>query len=627
MMRRPAMAVLIHISAKGATGQSSTGPLPSTAMGAAVSASKAGNIALRAMRVWARLIPGAGGSYNRLMPARALLRIVPAALCASAVLLAASCATSKGSALGTVSSARAAAASSGSGSPPQEPAQNPPGTTKGLQVLSDPSSAEIWIDGDYKGLSPYVMEDIPVGWHRVVLRKDGYYESSGWVEFKGDPVLYQVSLSQIIGFLQVSATPADVTVTVDGTTIGSGTQQVPVGTHEVTIRSFGWTPWSTEVTIAEKAVTAVSVALQPAPFDVTDFSIPKKAVNPWNPGLIGSIELDFSVTGPGTGVIRVTDASGMVLYTRSLPQFTTWGQSFTWDVRTIEGQALADGVYTLAIEAAGPDGTAPVTRDAQFTVDSSIRVVPRSMWSGSSGLLYAPVAEVLPEGDFQVSLLGAGVADISNIQVPVQVGVRFSAMPGMEVDASAGLIGTGTILPLFASVTARWGLLAPHGGIGTSAAIQAKVAAQVITTQNTIVVDPTDTFANFTGISVEVPLQLTVGALSGLLSFGATGSLWYPYLQDSSGAPIFGPVAWLYFRAGIVLDLGPVTAGISASTRTQRLPGGYAFLSWPIPFEAGAEVHWLLPGTRLLVSAFFAGEYRDSSYYYFMGGGGLGFLY
>jgi len=561
------------------------------------------------------------------MTVRTRTRILRAALCVAAVLLAVSCATTKGGALNTVSSARSSAAASASGNPPQAPAQNPPGTTRGLQVLTDPSSAEVWIDGDYKGLTPYVMEDIAVGWHRVVLRKDGYYESSGWVEFKGDPVLYQVSLSQIVGFLQVTAGPGDVQVSVDGAQIGPGTQQVAVGTHVVTVRSFGYTPYSTQVTIAEKAVTAIDVTLQPAPFDVTDFSLPKKVVNPWNPGLIGSLEIGLSVTGPGTGQLKVTDSSGAVLYERTLPAFTTWDQTMTWDVRAVDGKPLPDGEYTLTVEATGPGGGAPVTRDARFSVDSSLRVVPRSLWSGTSGLLYAPVAEVVPAGDFQVSLLGSGVANLSAIQVPIELGVRFSAAPGMEMDVSAGLVGTSDLLPVFGTVAARWSVLQPRGGIGTSAAVQVKLAAQVITTQDAVVVDPTDTFANFTGLSVEVPLQLTLGAFSALLSFGATGSLWYPYLQDSSGAPIFGPVAWLYFRAGLLLDLGSVTAGISASTRTQQLPGGYAFLGSPIPFQAGAEVHVLIPGTRILASAIFAGEYRDANYYYFMGGAGLGFLY
>ena len=164
------------------------------------------------------------------MTTRAVTRILLGAICAGAVLFAASCATSKGSTLGTVMSAQNSTGSKSAGSPPQEPSQNPPGSSKGLQVLTDPPSAEVWIDGDFKGLSPYVMEDISVGWHRIVLRKSGYYETSSWVEFKGDPVLYQTSLAQIVGFLQISATPADITVTVDGQEVPQGTQQVSVGT-------------------------------------------------------------------------------------------------------------------------------------------------------------------------------------------------------------------------------------------------------------------------------------------------------------------------------------------------------------------------------------------------------------
>jgi len=560
------------------------------------------------------------------------MRTLFAVLCVGAVLLAASCATSKGSTLGKVISAQGAPASSqrSPGSPPQAPSQNPPGSSKGLQVLTDPSSAEVWIDGDFKGLSPYVMDDISVGWHRILLRKEGYYESSAWVEFKGDPLLYQTTLAQIIGFLQVSATPPDINVTVDGQVIPPGTQQVSVGTHEVVVKSFGYTSYTASVVIAEKAVTTLSVTLQPAPFDVTALSIPKTAVNPANPGLIGSIEGNFSVTGPGTGELHVLDATGTDVYTRPLLDFTTWDQSFTWDAHTADGQSLADGVYTLRLMARGPGAETPVTREIQITVDSSLKVAPRSVWSGSAGLLYAPVSEVLPQGDFQVGVLGAGIAtpDLSSIQAPVQLGMRVGLAPGMELDASAGLIATSTVLPISASVAARWNLLSPRGGIGTSAAVQVKLAGQLSTTQNSVGPLMTDTFANFTGVSVELPLQLSVGALSGLLSFGATGSLWYPYLFQADGiTPRFGPVAWLYIRAGVLLDLGSVSAGLSASTRTEQLPGGIAFLSSPIPFEAGAEIHWLIPTTRLMLSGIFAGEYQDSNNYYFMGGAGLGFLY
>jgi hypothetical protein len=565
------------------------------------------------------------------MRIRRCVRAFTALLCLGAVLLAASCATSRGSTLGQVVSTQGTSATGqkSSGNPPQEPAQNPPGSSKGLQVLSDPSSAEVWIDGDYKGLSPFVWEDISVGWHRVVLRKEGYYESSGWVEFKGDPVLYQTSLAEIIGFLQVTGTPTNITVSVDGEDIPQGTQQVRVGSHDVTVKSFGYTPYTASVVIAEKTVTTLSVALQPAPFDVTSFALPKSSVNPANPGLLGELEAGFSVTGPGAGEIHVLDATGDDVFTRALPAFTTWDQSFTWDVHTGTGQALTDGTYTMRLVAKGPGDAPPVTRESAFTVDSSMRISQRSVWSGSSGLLYAPVADILPVGDFQLGVLGAGLSDPTyGIEAPIQLGMRVGVSPGLEVDASAGLIGTSTVLPIFGSISARWGILPLRGGTGTSAAVQVKLAGQVSTSQDSAGPLMTDTFANFSGLSVELPLQLTVGALSGLLSFGATGSFWYPYLFQADGVtPKFGPFAWLYIRAGILLDLGSVTAGVSASTRTQQLPGGISLLSTPIPFEAGAEIHWLLPRTRLVLTGIFAGEYKDANNYFFMGGGGLGFLY
>lgn len=154
-------------------------------------------------------------------------------------------------------------------------------------------------------------------------------------------------------------------------------------------------------------------------------------------------------------------------------------------------------------------------------------------------------------------------------------------------------------------------------------AVQTKLSVWLTPLAGTAAVMATDTFANFTGISVEAPFELSLGLVNFLLSPGLTASLWYPYSQTSTASP----VAWLSMRAGIMLETGPVMAGLSASTRTEPLPGGVAFLASPVPFEAGAEIHWLIPGTRLLLSGIMAGEYQDNNNYYFMGGAGLGFLY
>lgn len=178
-----------------------------------------------------------------------------------------------------------------------------------------------------------------------------------------------------------------------------------------------------------------------------------------------------------------------------------------------------------------------------------------------------------------------------------------------------------------ASIAARWNLLSPHGAYGTSSAVQVKLAAQLLPTGGSVQPLMTDTFANFTGVSVELPFQLSLGPIGFLLAVGATGSLWYPYLLNADGTPQELLMAWLYLRAGIMLETGSITAGISASTKTEPLPNGVSLLASPVPFEVGGEIHWIIPGTRLVLSAILAGEADNPASFYLMGGGGLGYLY
>jgi hypothetical protein len=553
-----------------------------------------------------------------------------AALALAAVVLLASCATSRGTTLGTVTAAQAGGAQNNPPSSPSvRPTPNPPTAKQGLEIVSDPDNAEVWIDGTFKGLSPYIAQDLSMGWHKITLRKTGYYETSGWVDFESDYMLYQASLAQMIGYLQISVTPQNSVISVGGQEISPGLNTLAVGDYQLLVRSFGFSDYQESITIQEKAVTTLAVTLQPAEFSITSFSVPKPGINPDNPGLLGVLDVNLSVTGPGTGELQILNAGSVEVFSKALREFTTWDQSFSWNVRDGSGNALPDGTYTLAVKAQGDGSDAQVERETTIHVDRTLKIAPRSMWSGSAGLLYAPVAEVLPAGDYQISFLGAGIA-VSNpnlFQAPVQLGARVGLGDSFEVDASAGLIISSVSTPFAATVSAKYNLLTPHGDYGTSSAVLAKLTVQYnpLVTGGGVLM--TDTFANFTGLSLEVPFQLTLGAMNLVLSAGATGSLWYPYRVNPDGSPLQSAVGWLYLRGGAFLETGSVMLGISASTRTEPLPGGVAFLSSPVPFQLGAEAHWLIPGSRLLVSAIMAGEYENSDNYYFMGGGGLSFLY
>jgi hypothetical protein len=567
------------------------------------------------------------------MVKRVLLMCVLIPACCVGALFLSSCASTRGSTLPTVAATENATQSAQHATPkPPQKTSHPASTTKkGLEIVTDPDYVEVWVDGSFKGLTPYTFEDISTGWHSITLKKDGYYESSAWLEFTGNYMLFQSTLVQIKGFLQISVAPAGALILLGGERLSAGLVSLPVGTYALTVRAFGYTDYRASVVISENSVTAVAAVLEEAPFAVTSYSLPKKSVNPENPGVLATLEGSFSVTGPGSGELRVLDADRAVVFSRSLPTFTTWDQSFSWNARDTSGRSLTDGTYTLVLAARAPGSDEWITNETPVRIDRTLKIAPRSLWSGSSGLLYAPVSEVLPPEDFQVNVLGAGITDGTYFRAPIELSARIGFAGAMEVDASAGILAVSsaasTATNVLLNAAVRWNLVSPRGDFGTGAAVQVKLASQFTPGVGGVTPLMTDTLANFTGVSVEVPLQMNLGSVSLLLSAGATGSYWYPYSLNTDGSPAAGLVAWMYLRAGVMLDLGSVMAGLSASTKTEQLPGGVALLASPIPFAAGAEIHWLIPGTRLLLSGMVAAEYQNDDNYYVMGGGGLGFLY
>ena len=150
------------------------------------------------------------------------------ALCALAALVSMSCATSRGTTFQKVISTQSGSGTSGNppSSPSEQPVPSPLVAKRGLEIISTPDNAEVWIDGTFHGLSPYIADNIGTGWHRVTLRKQGYYEASGWVDFESDYQLYQATLNQVMGYLQLSISPVDSIVSVGGHIVGPGLQQL-----------------------------------------------------------------------------------------------------------------------------------------------------------------------------------------------------------------------------------------------------------------------------------------------------------------------------------------------------------------------------------------------------------------
>jgi len=550
----------------------------------------------------------------------------------AAILLAAgllvSCATQSGSTLKTVASVEGRSAEKPADKPSDRPPAKPPakppaGSEKGLEIVSAPSNAEVILDNEYRGRTPLLLDGISGGRHFLLVRKDGYYAVARWIDYSGGHMLYETALLPITGFLSLSVSPDGTGVTVGDRRVSPGFSELPVGSYAVVARTFGYADYRATISILERSLTTLEIVLQPVSFDYTRLSAVRSVVNPDNPGILGSLELTFSVTGFGTGALAVLDSDSRQVFTRQLSEFTTWDQSYRWDCSGNDGRPLPDGTYTVALTGRGEGSEVEVRREIEMRIDRSLRVSPRSLWSGAAGLLYAPSAEVLPPGVFQTSFLVAALANGSAFRAPAALGARLGLKGGVEIDFLADLILTDTDAPFGASFSARYALASPRGPFGFGAALEGRVSAQFDPAAGILL---SDTLANFTGISLGVPLQLTAGPVSLLAALDLVGSLWQPY-PGGPEATWRDPslTAWLYLRGGLLLDFGQVVGGLSVSARTDPLFQGA--LQIGLPVQAGAEVHWLIPNTHLLLSGILAAEVSGISDLYLMGGGGLGFLY
>lgn len=540
-------------------------------------------------------------------------RLVPSAAVVLAVLSILSCATSSGTLLSRVQDAEEADKKA----PPPPPPPQPP-EVEGLEIRTDPDGASVWLNNRYQGSTPLLIEGLREGTYRLLITREGYRDVLVWLDYPGGAMRYDVALDPLVGFVQLDVTPRDADVTLDGRRVPQGITPVAVGSYSVEASAFGYLAWHGRIEVAEDAVTPLVIDLQPAPFAVSTLSLARPVVNPDNPGVLGFLEARFRVTGPGTGAVTVYDATGRQIHRAELPEFRTWDQRWSWR----PSGSVPDGEYRLEIDARGSGGTAS-WHDIAFTLDRTVRIAPRSSWSGGSGLLYAPAAEALPAGSFQASFSGVAAWDPSSglLQAPVQIALRTGLGGRVELDASAGAILTGAIPPLVASLSARWQIVEPSRPVGIGVAIEGKAALQGVPTRGILT---TDTFANFSGASLGVPLQLTVGRVSLLAEPAILASAWrVDYDSDPVTAP--SPGAWMYWRAGLLFDAGTFVAGASASARSLPLPDGLFAIGLPV--QVGLELHALLPETHVLVGGILAGEVASPSDWYLIGGISLGLLF
>jgi hypothetical protein len=492
----------------------------------------------------------------------------------------------------------------------------------GVYIETEPAEAEILINKANKGESPLFIDDLEEGEYSVTVRKEGYKTIQEWVEFDGDTRLeLSFTLEMLTGYLDVSTKPPDALVYIDGEIYDTFPTELASGTHTVRTARFGYTEQKQQVAIVTDETTELYVELGPAPFSLYDEAISRELFNPNNPGTLGTTSITFSVSAPGEGELSIYNQDGDVVMRHDFPQFVSWEQSFRWDGTGQTGSTVPDGEYRIVITA-----EQEVRRELSVTVDRTAVISYRSVWSGSSGLLYTPSADVLPVNTFQLSSIFLGhIEEIENdlsARFPTQIGFRYTVAKNLE------LTGQGTVIlqskgtsPFSLGMAGKYQLLRTAG--------ENRVSIGTIAKATYLSGETLDTQTNYTGFSLGVPVQLTLGIFHAILMpeiVVSSEEISYNLPSDT------GFYSWGYGRIGFLLDFSTVSTGLSAAFRTKSFTRGFDL---QFPFSAGWELHWFIPKTQMVLSAGVAGEFAPTEQadavdpypgFYLMTGIGLGFI-
>ncbi|MDR1626459.1 MAG: PEGA domain-containing protein [Spirochaetia bacterium] len=493
-----------------------------------------------------------------------------------------------------------------------------------LVVESLPTGAEVYINSTYAGMTPFTLRSLNPGGYRLTLRKARYKPASVFISLEpGKSFRLHARLTGSSGILKLLLSPADAEVHAGQQRLLSSEAELPAGPHDILIRRFGYAERRVSVTIREGQTTSLEAVLEPSAFRAEGFALSRRRLNPANPGLLGKTEFSFSVSAPGRARLAVFDWENREVFAYDFPPFTDWDQRFLWDGRGFSGGRLPGGLYRALIVCAAEKGAGdPLRYEADIEIDPELVIRYANTWHGMSGLMFAPLAPVLPPLDFQISSAFMALAaapdepDHENLSL-FQVGGVLGVAKNMEAVSTLSL----------GAKSGEGGWPDISGSLGLKYLVfQARdFLFLALTARGMAAADPSyEAFSQFPGFAAGPAATFRLGP------FGLTASPEYQISPYAAGRDVATRGAsahhWANLRLGFFYDAGPMQAGLSGSLPVSLFPENPGLRA---PLHAGLEAHALLPDSFLNISGFVAWEHspRGGESDCLFLGAGIGLVY
>ncbi|HOD86015.1 MAG TPA: PEGA domain-containing protein [Methanoculleus sp.] len=310
-------------------------------------------------------------------------------------------------------------------------------TAGSIHVTSSPSSAAIYLNGQYKGVTPLTIPDLSPGTYSLEAEHQGYQSDSSTVTVRsGQQSSIQFTLTPIeqYGSIKVTSSPSGAYVYMDGKYRGQTPltlTSVSAGKHTIELDLAGYYDWTSTLSVSPGVTSSISAHLSPIPSETTG------AIDVVSYPAGADVFLDEKYQGrtPSAGVYTISNVqvgghtvrvalSGYQDYTTSVIVSAATTSHVTATLQP--GQPSTTGSISVTSSPAG----------AQVYIDNVYRGITPLTLDG------------IPTGTHQVRLALAGYSDYSTT---VEVGAGSTS----SASASLSPIQTpGTGMAPFAAVGA-----------------------------------------------------------------------------------------------------------------------------------------------------------------------------
>jgi hypothetical protein len=133
-----------------------------------------------------------------------------------------------------------------------------------LNISSTPRGASVTVGGEFRGLTPISVPLSPLSSHRLELFLEGYQKTVRTARVEPEKTSsLAVSLTPIIGRIEMSVSPGDSEILVDGNVQGSGNRVLSLTAreHEIIVRKPGYASQSFRVTPRPEHAQSLDVSL------------------------------------------------------------------------------------------------------------------------------------------------------------------------------------------------------------------------------------------------------------------------------------------------------------------------------------------------------------------------------